>query len=108
MPGTQVAALMPIAPVQRLVRQPSMLGCLFHHLRAAGGDFFPAFLTDHRMDLLRLGLAARRILIAVRNIVNPPELLLAVSPLVSQPVLALVAFEAPDLLPNGGQQIGRA
>ena len=69
------------------------------------GDFLPAFFADDRIHGLFFLLFADRTDVAIIDVVDPPEELLAICPFPKEAVLALQIFETFYLFPYRGQRV---
>jgi hypothetical protein len=101
--GTKVAALVDVVGVQALAGQPHVLGLLIDKLTALRVDLLPGFLTADYMHPEAFAVP----LIAVSDVVDPPELLLTPVPMLVFTVVGQARPERFDLLPHRGQTLSR-
>ena len=74
--GTEVTPLVHVARGQAVTRQPHVLGLVIDNLAAVGVDFLPTFFAADDMDAETFAL----VVVAIVDVVDPPELLLATPP----------------------------
>jgi hypothetical protein len=96
--GAEVAALVDVVGVQTLAGQPHVLGLLIDKLATLRVDLLPGFFTADYMHQEAFAVP----LIAIGDVVDPPELLLTPVPVLVFAVGGQARLERFDLLPHRG------
>jgi hypothetical protein len=90
--GARVTALVDVVGVQTLARQPHVLGLLSDKLATRRVDLLPGFFTAHYMHKEAFAVP----LIAIGDVVDPPELLLTPVPVLVFTVMGQARLERFD------------